>query len=181
MSSVRFAHVGSPNADTGELLYSGCSTVSGEDESLCVGPRTVPDADYTLFVSNGFVSLVGDAHRVPVKILRDTGASESFIRQAVLPFSSDSDTDSVAFIQGIGLHSFSVPLHRIELNSGFINGEVTIAVRPSLPVDGIDLILGNNLGHDSVFPNKLHVWPLPLLCIEFENRCDMRDWKCLYK
>ena len=104
MSSVRFAHVGSPNADTGELLYSGCSTVSGEDESLCVGPRTVPDADYTLFVSDGFVSLVGDAHRVPVKILRDTGASESFIRQAVLPFSSDSDTDSVAFIQGIGLH-----------------------------------------------------------------------------
>ncbi|XP_059926095.1 uncharacterized protein LOC132471091 [Gadus macrocephalus] len=31
-------------------------------------------------------------------------------------------------------------------------GEVTIAVRPSLPVDGIDLILGNNLGHGSVFP-----------------------------
>ena len=29
---------------------------------------------------------------------------------------------------------------------------MTIAVRPSLPVDGIDLILGNNLGHDSVFP-----------------------------
>ena len=29
---------------------------------------------------------------------------------------------------------------------------MTIAVRPSLPVDGIDLILGNHLGHDSVFP-----------------------------
>lgn len=27
-----------------------------------------------------------------------------------------------------------------------------IAVRPSLPVDGIDLIMGNNLGHDCVFP-----------------------------
>ena len=132
--------------DTGKLLYSGCSTVSGEDESLCVGPRTAPDADYTLFVSDGFVSLVGDSHRVPVKILRDTGASESFIRQAVLSLASD--TDSALLIQGIGLHSFSVPLHRIDLNSGFVNGEVTIAVRPSLPVDGIDLILGNHLGHD---------------------------------
>ena len=50
------------------------------------------------------------------------------------------------------MHSFPVPLHRIELDSGFVNGEVTIAVRPSLPVDGIDLILGNNLGHGSVFP-----------------------------
>ena len=85
--------------DTGKLLYSGCSTVSGEDESLCVGPRTAPDADYTLFVSDGFVSLVGDSHRVPVKILRDTGASESFIRQAVIPFSSASDTDSLVLIE----------------------------------------------------------------------------------
>ena len=58
----------------------------------------------------------------------------------------------VRLIRGIGLHSFPVPLHRIELNSGFVNSKVTIAVRPSLPVDGIDLIMGNNLGHDCVFP-----------------------------
>ena len=106
---VRFAHVGSANADTGELLYSGCSTVSGEDESLCVGPRTVPDADYTPCVSDGFLSLVGDSHRVPVKILRDT--------------------------------EFRFHKRRSDYR-----------VRPSLPVDGIDLILGNHLGHDSVFP-----------------------------
>ena len=102
VSSVSFAHVKSANADTGKLLYSWCSTLSGEDVSLCVGPRTVPDANYTPFVSVGFVSLVGDSHRVPVKILRDTGASESFIHQAVL--SSASDTDSAVLIQGIGLH-----------------------------------------------------------------------------
>ncbi|KAK0130706.1 hypothetical protein N1851_034660 [Merluccius polli] len=92
--------------------------------------------------------------RVPVRILCDTGASESFICQSVLPFSSTSDTDSVVLIRGIGLHSFPVPLHTIELNSGFVNGEVTIAVRPSLPVDGIDLIMGNNLGGDCVFPGQ---------------------------
>ena len=132
MSSVRFSHKKSANAGTGELLRSGCSTLSGEDESLCVVPRTVPDAVYAPFVSDGFVSLVGDSRRVPVKILRDTGASESLIRQAVLTFSPASDTGSAVMIRGVGLHSFPVPLHRIELDSGFVNGEVTIAVRPSL-------------------------------------------------
>lgn len=34
--------------------------------------------DYAPFVTEGFVSLVGDLRRVPVRILRDTGASESF-------------------------------------------------------------------------------------------------------
>ena len=36
VSSVSFAHVKSANADTGKLLHSGCSTVAGEGESLCV-------------------------------------------------------------------------------------------------------------------------------------------------
>ena len=44
-------------------------------------------------------------------------------------------------IRGIGLHPFPVPLHRINLQSGFVNGEVVIAVRSTLPVDGIDLII----------------------------------------
>ena len=33
-------------------------------------------ADYAPFVTEGFVSLVGDSRRVPIKILRNTGASE---------------------------------------------------------------------------------------------------------
>lgn len=105
-----------------------------------------------LFITEGFVSLVGDAHRVPVKILRDTGASESFICQSVLPFSSLSDIGSFVLIRGIGLQPFPVPLHRIQLQSGFVNGEVTIAVRPTLPVENIDLIIGNNLAGGCVWP-----------------------------
>ena len=47
-----------------------------------------------------------------------------------------------------------MPLHRIQLFSGFVNGDVTIAVCPSLPMDGIDLIIGNNVGRDCVFPKS---------------------------
>ena len=78
-------------------------------------------ADYAPFVTEGFVSLVGASRRVPVKILRDTGASESLICQSILPFSSVSDTGSCVLIRGIGLQSFAVPLHRIQL-SVFFNG-----------------------------------------------------------
>ncbi|KAL0147780.1 hypothetical protein M9458_056923, partial [Cirrhinus mrigala] len=120
-------------------------------------------SDYAPFISDGFVSLIGDTHKVPVKILRDTGASESFICASVLPFSPVSDTGKFVLIRGIGLQLFSVPLHRVQLFSGFVNGDVTIAVRPSLPVDDIDIILGNNLGGCLVSPSPVvTVVPLPL-------------------
>lgn len=57
-------------------------------------------------------------------------------------------------IRGIGLQPFPEPLHRIQLQSGFVNGEVTIAVRPTLPVENIDLIIGNNLGGGCVWPER---------------------------
>lgn len=37
---------------------------------------------------DGFVSLPDSMDKVPVKILRDTGASESFVLESVLPFSA---------------------------------------------------------------------------------------------
>ena len=101
VSSVRFAGVrNAQNVDGINAFPSKCS-ISGENENLNVVPTTIPDADYTPFVSDGYVSLVGDSSRVPVRILRDTGASERFIRQSLLPFSSASDTDSVVLIRGI--------------------------------------------------------------------------------
>lgn len=36
-------------------------------------------ADFAMFVMDGFVSLPGDGRKVPVKILCDTAASQSFI------------------------------------------------------------------------------------------------------
>lgn len=63
-------------------------------------------------------------------------------------------------IRGIGLQSFPVPLHKIQLFSGFVSGEVTIAVRPSLPIEGIDLIVGNNFAHDRVFPDQVSPPPV---------------------
>lgn len=161
-SSSGVKNVVQPDAGEGKNL----GTVSrGERETSGV----CDVLNYAPFISDGFVSWVGDAHRVPVKILRDTGASESFICASVLPFSPVSDTGKFVLIRGIGLQSFPVPLHRVQLFSGFVNGEITIAVRPSLPVDGIDIILGNNLGGCLVSPPPV-VTVVPL-SLEEPDKC----------
>lgn len=46
---------------------------------------------YLPFICEGQVSLVGSDKKVRVKILRDTGAFDSFIRADVLPLSSESE------------------------------------------------------------------------------------------
>ena len=38
-----------------------------------------------------------------------------------------------------------VPLHELNIKSNLINGNIVIGMRPSLPVEGISLILGNDL------------------------------------
>ena len=52
------------------------------------------------FVSDGFVY-----YKVPVKIIRDTGAKDSFILSSVVHFSKDTDTGDCLLVQGMGLET----------------------------------------------------------------------------
>lgn len=49
----------------------------------------------------------------------------------------------------------NVPLHRICLKSGLITGPATVAVRPTLPVPGVSLLLHNDLGGGKVVPDPM--------------------------
>ncbi|XP_033942524.1 uncharacterized protein cep104 isoform X1 [Pseudochaenichthys georgianus] len=112
------------------------------------------DPGYKAFVSDGFVSLVGRKEKVPVKILRDSGALDSFIVGSVLPFSPKTDTGSSVEVRGMGLTVFSAPQHKLTLVSSLLQGEVVMGVRPSLPMGGIQIILGNDLAGDRVWPES---------------------------
>lgn len=79
-----------------------------QDEGL-----TALNPSYAPFVTDGFVSLPGGGENVPVKILRDTGASESFILESTLPFSAASSLERNVLVQGIALACMSVPLHKV--------------------------------------------------------------------
>ncbi|CAI5657199.1 unnamed protein product [Oreochromis niloticus] len=110
------------------------------------------DDEFKPFVSKGFASLVGEEKKVAVNILRDTGAKQSLICEGVLPFSAQSYCGADVLAWGVEMGVMRVPLHSVQLSSQFVSGEVKLGVRPQLPVEGIDIILGNDLAGCKVFP-----------------------------
>ena len=121
-----------------------------EDE---ISPNTESDymENYKPFISEGVVSLVGDENSSQkVKILRDTGATQSLMLDSVLPLTENSFTGANVLISGVEMGVLEVPLHEVNIKSSLINGKIVIGMRPSLPVEGISLILGNDLAGERV-------------------------------
>ena len=121
-----------------------------EDE---ISPNTKSDymENYKPFISEGVVSLVGDENSSQkVKILRDTGATQSLMLDSVLPLTENSFTGANVLISGVEMGILEVPLHEVNIKSNLINGNIVIGMRPSLPVEGISLILGNDLAGEKV-------------------------------
>lgn len=54
-------------------------------------------------------------------------------------------------VRGIDLNTFEDHLHKVVLSSALVEGEVKLGVCPALPVEGVSVILGNNLTLE-------HVW-----------------------
>lgn len=62
-----------------------------------------------------------------------------------MSFSEKNDTGDKILMQGMGINVAPVPVHRVNLECELVQCEVSVGVRPALPVEGIDMILGNNL------------------------------------
>ena len=71
---------------------------------------------------------------------------------SVLPFTENSFTPANVLISGVEMGVLEVPLHEVNIKSSLINGNIVIHVgmKPSLPVEGISLILGNDLAGEKV-------------------------------
>ncbi|VDI22125.1 Hypothetical predicted protein [Mytilus galloprovincialis] len=106
--------------------------------------------EYKPFMSDGFISIADDTTLQPIKILRDTGASQSLLLEGVLPLSEKTSVGASVLLQGVELGCIDVPLHRIYLKSDLITGPVIVGVRPNLPVEGVTLLLGNDLARNKV-------------------------------
>ena len=96
--------------------------------------------------------------------------------ESVLPFSAKTDIANSLLNRRIRLNTLSVPLHKLMLDCGLVKGEVVVGVRPSLPIEGIDVILGNNLAGERVWPvvfpsllvsTKPSIVGIPDECTEF--------------
>jgi hypothetical protein len=87
--------------------------------------------------------------------LTDTGAAQSLLLESVLPLSERTSTEKSVLLQGVELGVIDVLLHRIYLKSDLITGPVIVGVRPTLPVKGVSLLLGNNLPGCKVVPDPI--------------------------
>ena len=109
------------------------------------------------FVYDARVSLsITPLHAIPIKILRDTVASQSLILTNTLPFSTQSYSGKNVLIKGVHSSEYSpIPLHNIKLHSDLVSRDVVIGIIDSLPFDGIQLILGNDLAGEKVTVNPV--------------------------
>ena len=100
------------------------------------------------FIQNGFVSLSDDfSEAKPIRILRDTGSAQSILLQSTLPLSGSTYSGDNVLLKGVdtSLGSYpSAPLHQVYISSSHVNGPVTVGITSSLPIDGIDFLLGND-------------------------------------
>ena len=101
--------------------------------------------EYKPFLFCGYVGLPDSRVEKPIMILRDTGANQSLLLEGTLPLSEQTSTAVDVLIQGVEVEPISVPLHRVTLQSDLVPGTVTVGIRPSLPVVGVEFILGNDL------------------------------------
>lgn len=112
-----------------------------------------PDNSFKPFIFDGFVSLSGKASdQRPVRILRDTGGSQSFILSSILPLSDESACESSTIVRGIEMGFVPAPLHNVHVKSDLMTGLFSVAVRPCFPVDGVDFIMGNDIAGGRVYP-----------------------------
>lgn len=59
-------------------------------------------------------------------------------------------------MRGMDLMALPVPLHRLVVRCGLVQGEVIMSVRPTLPVEGLHSILGSDLADSHVWAEGFH-------------------------
>ena len=103
---------------------------------------------------NGYVSPSGDnCPPTPIKILRDTGASQSLILADILPFSEKTSSGTSVLIQGVECGTVNILSIMLICHQIWFLG--LVGITPSLPFKGVHLLLGNDLAGDKVVVNPL--------------------------
>ena len=88
-----------------------------------------------------------------LELLWDNGASTSLLVEGVLPLSDQSATGDYVLLHGVELGFVRVPLQKVFLQSDLVSGSVIVGMCPTLPVEGVNLLLGNDLAGDKVMAN----------------------------
>ena len=116
-----------------------------------------PQEGFKPFQFEGTISASERDLEKPVRIMRDTCSSQSIILRDAMSDIGNLTKESV-ILSGIG-GTVVKPLCQVYLRSELVSGYVTMAVEDTLEVDGVHILLGNDLAGDKVVPN-------PVVCFE---------------
>ncbi|VDH97949.1 Hypothetical predicted protein [Mytilus galloprovincialis] len=143
------------------LLSEKISDYDTVKQEVLKAYELVPEAyrqkfrSYKKFDSQTYVEFAREKEDLFDKWLTSKKTDNNFdnLRQlieGVLPLSEKTSVGASVLLQGVELGCIDVPLHRIYLKSDLITGPVIVGVRPNLPVEGVTLLLGNDLARNKV-------------------------------
>jgi hypothetical protein len=120
-----------------------------------LGNRKPVDDCFKPFIFDGLVSLTGEpADQHLVRILRDTACSQSVILASALPFSGRSACGHGSVLRGIEMGYRPRPVHRVHIQTKLVTGFFPIAVCHALPIEGVTLLMGNDIAGGKVVPAR---------------------------
>ena len=98
--------------------------------------------------------------------MRDTGATQSLLLEGVLPLGVSTSTGESVIAQCIEGGCVNIPLHKVNLVSDLVTDSV-VGTRPTLPIKGVSLLLGNDLAGGKVVADpKVTSKPITLVSTE---------------
>ena len=68
----------------------------------------------------------------------------------VAPRLTDPDTKERLLVEGIVVEFVSIPCVEVKLTSNLVNGSVKVVLVDSLPMEGVDMLIGNDLAGGKV-------------------------------
>ncbi|XP_064088548.1 uncharacterized protein LOC135202962 [Macrobrachium nipponense] len=135
------------------------------------------------------VLVAGDEHSkdVVVKLMRDTGSSQSLVVRGAVPGLEDYLTNDKVIVRSIGGLT-SLPRARVHLDCGIFKGDIIVGIVESLPIPGVDVLVGNDVaGNRVVCDTPLEVSPVQQLedverdlfpsCVAERSR-GLHGWYC---
>ena len=144
----------SPRTEGAFVIYGDSDSKVGRQPSV-----EVPDS-FKCFTSKGKLSVVPKSGKEGIKVdlgshsvtlIRDTCAEISLLRQGAVPMNLLHSLNKGVLIEGVLSHQDVVPLYSVNLVSDYSNGPVVLALVPTLPIPGVDLLIANDIGLDKVY------------------------------
>jgi len=133
-------------------LVDECWKLIGKPHALLL--RQKNSDSFSPFITDGQVLSSDREVARKVKVLRDTGASQSLLLEGVIPPEKLENTGESVLIRCLNGYR-NYPLCRVNVESDLVSALATLAVVETMPIDGVSLLLGNDLAGGKVFPSPL--------------------------